>query len=64
MVLSLVLHSSHQEQPYNIVLKVVPAGDDLMIHKTQWNLLFKSMLSFVISDEHVGRIKPSYQISN
>ncbi len=64
VVFGLVLHTSHQEQPYDVVLGVVPAGYHLVVHKAQGDLLVKSMLSFVISDQNVGRVKPSNQISN
>ena len=33
MVFGLVLHTTHEEQPDDVVLEIVSAGSDLMVHK-------------------------------
>jgi len=50
-MLSLELHSAHHDQPEEVGLFIVSAGDDLMINKGVVNLPFISMFSLVISNQ-------------
>lgn len=48
VVLSLELHASHQHQPPEVLLRVVPARDDLVINKAHIHFLVDAVLPFVV----------------
>ena len=50
MVFSLVLHSAHQDEPEEVSLFVVSAGNDLVINEVVLDLFVVPELPFVVSD--------------
>ena len=54
MMFSLVLHSSHQQQPEKIFVSIVSAGRDLVINEGHVGILSKSDFSFVISNQNIS----------
>lgn len=52
MMFCLVLHTSHHQQPEEVLVSVVSAGDDLMIHKSPFWVIFEPLLLLVVSDEN------------
>ena len=64
MVLSLVLHSSHQQQPEQIFVSIVSAGGDLVVNVWHLRIVNKSDLSFMISDQNVGWVETSNETTD
>ena len=62
VMLSLVLHAAHQDQPEDASLPVVPASDDLVVHEAGVNLLPVSLLPLVVADQHEGRVETSDEL--
>jgi len=52
MMLGLILHSSHKKQPEKIILSIVSARKDLMIHKRHVRFLFIPGLPLVVANQH------------
>lgn len=63
MVFGLELHAAHHDQPEEIGLFIVSAGDDLVIDEVVLYLFIVPVLSFVISDQNKSRVKSTQQIS-
>lgn len=57
------LHSSHEDEPEEVGLLVVSAGDDLVFNEGVFDLLIVSVFPFVVSNEDKGRVEPSQEIS-
>jgi hypothetical protein len=64
MMLSLELHSSHNQQPKNILLPIVAATDNLMMDKRHVRVGLEPLLSLVVTDQQVGRIQPPNQLTD
>jgi hypothetical protein len=63
VVFGLELHAAHHDQPEEIGLFVVSAGDDLVIDEVVLDLFVVPVLSFMISDQNKSRVKSAQQIS-
>ena len=59
MMLSLVLHASHQQQPEKVLVCIVSAAYQLVIDVRHLRVLSKSNFSFMIANQDVGRIESS-----
>lgn len=64
MVFSLILHSSHQDQPEKVGLFIVSACNHLMFNERVLYFFIVSVLSFVISDQNECRIEASNQLTD
>ena len=64
MMLSLILHSAHQQKPEQILIFVVAASDDLMVDKWSSRFLSESYFFFMVADEDEGRVEPSKEFSD
>lgn len=58
MVFRLILHSSHHQQPEDILLPVISAGDDLVVDIRDIWFLGVGLLPLVVADQHKGRVEP------
>lgn len=58
MVFRLILHSSHHQQPEDILLPVISAADDLVVDIWDIWLLSEGLLPLVVANQHKGRVKP------
>jgi hypothetical protein len=54
MVFGLELHSAHQQQPEEVLVSVVSAGLDLVVHEGHLWVLFEADLVLVVSDQDDG----------
>lgn len=63
-MLSLKLHSSHQQKPKQTFLSIIAAGDELMINEGHIWLLNVSFLPLVVAYQNDGRVKTSNEFSN
>ena len=57
MVLCLVLHSAHHQQPEDVLLPVISAGDDLVVDVRHIWLLRIGLLALVVADQHEGGVE-------
>ena len=64
MVLGLVLHASHEQEPEQVFILVVSAGLDLVVDEAHLRVFLVSDLIFVVSDQDNGRVEASDQLSN
>lgn len=58
MMFGLILHSAHHQQPEDILLSVISAGDDLVVDIGNIRLLCVGLLPLVVADQHKGRVEP------
>ena len=63
-MLSLELHSSHQQKPKQAVLSVIAAGEQLVIDKGHVWLLSISFFPLVVADKYDCSVKPGNEFSN
>jgi hypothetical protein len=63
VVLNLILHSSHQDEPEEIGLLIIPAGYNLVVDEAMFDILIIPDFSFMISDQDKRRVKPSEKVS-
>ncbi len=64
MVLGLVLHASHHEQPENIIFPVVARGQNLVVNEAHIWLLSVPLLSLVVANQYVGRVESREKLSD
>ena len=64
MVLCLILHSSHHQEPEDIFLSVISAGDDLVVDVGNIRLLRVGLLPLMVADQHKGRVEPWNELGN
>lgn len=63
MVLGLELHATHQNEPEEICVFIVSAGNYLMVNESVLDLLVIFVFLFVISDQNECRVKSTQKIS-
>jgi hypothetical protein len=51
MMFCLVLHTAHHQEPEEVLVAVVTASDNLVIHKGHLGVLCKPLLLLVVADE-------------
>jgi hypothetical protein len=64
VVFGLVLHSSHQQQPEEIVMGVVSTGDDLVVDEGHFWVFLEPDFSLVVADEDIGGVEPCDQAAD
>ena len=63
MVFSLELHSSHHNQPEQVLMFVITAGDNLVIDECHLRVLLETYLLLVVADQDVSRIETCQQLT-
>lgn len=64
MVLGLVLHAAHQQQPEQILVSVVAAGADLVIDEAHLRVLFEPDFFLMVSNKNKSRIESCDKFAN
>lgn len=64
MMLSLELHTTHQNHPEKVGILIVSACDDLVLDKGMVYLLVIAVLALVVTDEDKRGVKASDQVSD
>ena len=63
VVFSLELHAAHEDEPEEVGVFVVSAGDDLVVDEGVLNFFVISVFSFVVSNQDKGRVEASQQVA-
>ena len=64
MVFSLILHSAHKQQPEQIFVFVVSAGDDLVVDEGHFRVDWEPFLFFVVADEYEGGVEAGEEFAD